>query len=83
LLVIKLWKEFGTVNIVPEKVRARRKEMGLSQEILAEKSGLSVGTISDIERGLVTKVKEVALFKLSKALLYDPEDLLEEGETNE
>lgn len=34
-----------------ERVRSRRKEIGLSQKALAERSGLSQTTISDIERG--------------------------------
>ena len=68
----------------PDKIRARRKEIGITQEELSKKSGLGVGTISDIENGIVTNIKEWALFSLAKTLLFDPEDLLkEEGEAHE
>ena len=37
-----------------EALRVRRKEMGLTMQTVADKAGLSVGFISQVERGLAT-----------------------------
>jgi transcriptional regulator with XRE-family HTH domain len=68
-------------------MRARRIEMGLSQEDLARLTNISVFTISRTESGASNGMRLETLVTLAKALLYDPEDLLidedEEGEANE
>ena len=38
-------------NVFGENIKNRRKRMGLTQEQLAEKAGVSKNTISDIETG--------------------------------
>lgn len=45
-------------------LRARRQEAGLTQETLAEKSGLSVRTISDLERGIHPRARRSTLDRL-------------------
>jgi len=45
----------GTRDGLGEFIRSRRKAAGLTQEELAERCGLSVRAISDIERGHTTR----------------------------
>ena len=53
---------------MPYKVRDRRRELGMSQEELAEKSGVSRATISRLESGELLMVKTGTLIKLAEAL---------------
>lgn len=69
----KLLKTFG------RSVRSLRKRRGLSQEDLAEKSGISRNYISDIERG-VRNLGLLALVALAKALRVSLRELVEEIE---
>src|SRR5262249_47273534 len=55
------------IRIVGRRVKALRKQQGLSQEKLAEKVGKSVDAISSIERGVSTPMLETA-YGLSEAL---------------
>lgn len=56
------------MNTFSERVRSRRKELGLSQKDLADATGLSQTTISDIERGRNDGSREVvALAKVLRA----------------
>ena len=45
-----------------------RKNKGLTQKRLAEKSGISRVTIANIERGAVTDLKVSTMLKLANAL---------------
>ena len=45
-----------------------RKDKGLTQEVLAEKSGISRVTIANIERGAVTNLKISTMLSLANAL---------------
>lgn len=65
----KLLKTFG------RSIRSYRKQRGMSQEDLAEKSGLSRNYISDIERG-VRNPSLLALIGIAKALRMPLRDLL-------
>lgn len=49
-----------------ERVKARRKELRLTQKELASKSGVSQTTISDMERGRNSGSREIAM--LARAL---------------
>ena len=53
-----------------------RIEAGLTQEQLAEKSGISRVTIANIERGVVAFIKSSTIIKLADALKVDPQVLL-------
>lgn len=55
------------IRIVGRRVKALRKQQGLSQEKLAEKVGKSVDAISSIERGVSMPMLETA-YALSEAL---------------
>ena len=58
-----------------EKLKALRKERGLSQAQLADKAGLSNGAIGNYESGKRTKISVEALCRLADALSVDPEEL--------
>lgn len=55
-----------------ERIKARRCELGLSQEELANRAGLSRIEISNLERGATRFARWQTLLKLSKALEVSP-----------
>ena len=61
--------------ILGNRIRESRKERGFSQEILAEKSGVSTNTISRIEGGQMAMSVGI-LQKIVKALGVDANTLL-------
>ena len=56
-------------------MKKRRHELKITQEELAEKSGVSRGTISLMENGLVVNSKFETISKLAKALDSKIEDI--------
>ncbi len=62
-----------------ELVRRHRKAAGLSQEELAERTGLSVRALGDIERGSVSRPRRSTVSLLSEALGLDPSGRDEPG----
>lgn len=56
-------------------VRATRVELGMTQEVLAEKSGLHQTYVSDVERGRRNVTLDV-VSRLADALHVSPLDLL-------
>lgn len=52
-----------------------RKDKGLTQEELAEKSGISRVTIANIERGAVTNLKISTMLNLANALNSTVEEI--------
>lgn len=58
------------MNTFRDRVKNRRKELGLSQDALAKKAGLSQTTISDIERGRNDGSREI--LDLACALKVQP-----------
>lgn len=52
------------LKLVGEQIRTIRKSKGLTQEELAEKSGLSLSYISDVERG----TRNISLESLEKII---------------
>ena len=50
------------------KIKGRRIELGLSQDQLAEKSGVARTVISQLETGSRTVITTETMFKLAKAL---------------
>ena len=61
-------------RIVGQKVRAYRKQAGLSQEALAEKASLSYKYLGEVERGCVN-VSLDSLMRVAKALKLKLNDL--------
>lgn len=56
-------------------MKKRRQELKITQEELAEKSGVSRGIISLMENGLVVNSKFETISKLAKALDSKIEDI--------
>lgn len=50
--------------LIGARIKAKRKEKGITQEVLAEKLSVSVGYISQLERG-TTKINLEALAKIA------------------
>lgn len=67
--------------ILSTNIKFYRKRLFLTQEKLAEKTGLSVQTINDIE-GCRTWVSDKSLIKIAEALQISPADLLIKQEDN-
>lgn len=61
----------------PDKLKKARKALGLTQEELAEKSGVSRGHISQIEAGNTKTTNPASIVKLAKALKVEVEDLMD------
>jgi transcriptional regulator with XRE-family HTH domain len=62
-------------RIVGQKIRAYRKQAGLSQEKLAEKASLSYKYLGEVERGYVN-VSLDSLMRIAKALGVCMHDLI-------
>ncbi len=58
------------------RVRNRRYELGLTQEELSQRTGLSTGHISDIENGNRKQIQGKTIKKLAKGLRLSLEALL-------
>lgn len=62
-------------KLIGKRIQSARKQARLTQEALAEKLGVSVGYVSQIERG-ITKVNLETLFAVCTILSRDPGELL-------
>ena len=65
-------------RIVGQKIRAYRKQAGLSQEKLAEKASLSYKYLGEVERGCVN-VSLDSLTRIAKALKVRLRDLVRDA----
>ena len=54
-----------------ERIRTLRKERGMTQAELAEKSGISRATLSKLENGLIAQISVVTLAEILNALGYE------------
>ncbi len=57
----------GEMHLLGERLRARRKDIGLTMQQVADQAGLSVGFISQIERG-ITSPSLSSLVSVSRVL---------------
>lgn len=65
-------------NIFKDNLKIYRKQESLTQEMLAEKSDLSISYIKQIESGSEFKnISLISLVKISKALNINLKDLFE------
>ena len=67
-----------TVTLNREKLRARRREKALTQEKLAEQSGLSDRYIRSLE-GEASQPSASVLYRISQALEVPMDDLMTAG----
>ena len=63
-------------NILGLRIKELRKQKGMSQELLADESGLSLRTIQRIENGHTNPTGET-LKRLSNALNVNPDELID------
>ena len=63
-------------NLLGLRLKELRKQKGMSQELLAEESGLSLRTIQRIENGETNPTGE-SLKRLSNALNVNPDELID------
>src|SRR5689334_18810559 len=68
------WMDGSSASTFGERLRRFREAAGLSQEALAERSGLSARGISDLERGLRRLPRLETVRLLADALPLDPDD---------
>ena len=64
---------------IGDRVRRARLRQGLTQLKLAAMSDLSLGTVSNIERGADIDTSDMTLYKLGKALGEDFTDRQQES----
>ncbi|OCZ50845.1 helix-turn-helix transcriptional regulator [Dehalobacter sp. TeCB1] len=69
-------EEIQFIKNIGFKIQFLRKQRGLSQNQLAEKSGLSYTTISHLESTAVYGVSIISLYRIAQALSVDPSQLL-------
>ena len=67
------------LNELGQKVVARRQELGLSQDALAEKAKVSRPYISLIERGEAQNISVRVLLQLADALNFAPSELISDS----
>ena len=69
----------GYMNIIAEKIAHRRKELGITQKELAEKSGVNIRMIQQYESRVkdINKAAVITVMSLSKVLGCQVEDLME------
>jgi len=69
-------------EILSQNIKQQRKRYDLTQEKLAEETGLSAQTINDIE-GCRTWVSDKTLVKLAESLRVTPAELLAKNDSAE
>lgn len=65
-------------KLIGERIKRARKSVGITQEVLAEKLNVSIGYISQIERG-ITKISLDLLGAVSTVLGCDVASLISES----
>ena len=62
-------------KLIGGRIKSARKRIGMTQEILAEKIDVSIGYVSQVERG-ITKISLDLLAEISTALNCDISELV-------
>ena len=68
-------------KLIGERIKRVRKSNGMTQDLLAEKLGVSIGYVSQVERG-ITKISLDLLGAISSALECDIASFIAESATN-
>ncbi len=68
-------------KLIGERIKKARKSVGMTQELLAEGLGVSIGYVSQVERG-ITKISLDLLGKISAILNCDIASLVAQSATN-
>ncbi|HLW00058.1 MAG TPA: helix-turn-helix transcriptional regulator [Ktedonobacterales bacterium] len=69
-------EEEGSVRVILQYLKRWRRKRRMSQEMLHQQSGVSVNSISLLERG-VRKANPATIGNLARALRIRPEELVE------
>ena len=64
------------INILGRKIKEKRKQKKLTLKTLSKMTNISQSELSKIERGEISNPSNVFLFRLSKALDVEDNDLL-------
>lgn len=68
-------------KLIGERIQKARKSKGMTQDVLAEKLGVSIGYVSQVERG-ITKISLDLLGAISGILERDIAEFITESATN-
>ena len=68
-------------KLIGERIKRVRKSRNMTQEIMAEKLNVSIGYVSQVERG-ITKISLDLLGAISAILNYDIAEFISESATN-
>ena len=68
-------------TLIGERIKKARRVCGMTQEILAEKLGVSIGYVSQVERG-ITKISLDLLAAISTILSCDIASLITDSAIN-
>lgn len=68
-------------KLIGERIKRARKMKGMTQEALAEKLNVSIGYVSQVERG-ITKISLDLLAAISAILEYDIANFVSESVVN-
>ena len=68
-------------KLIGERIQKARKAKGLTQDVMAERLGVSIGYVSQVERG-ITKISLDLLGAISSVLDCDIASLITESATN-
>ena len=68
-------------KLIGERIKKARKLNGITQDVLAEKLGVSIGYVSQVERG-ITKISLDLLGAISSILECDISSFITESATN-
>lgn len=68
-------------KLIGDRIKRARKAKGMTQEALAEKLNVSIGYVSQVERG-ITKISLDLLAAISSILKYDIASFVSESAVN-
>ena len=68
-------------KLIGERIKRERKASGMTQDVLAEKLGVSIGYVSQVERG-ITKISLDLLGAISSILNCDVASFITESATH-
>ena len=68
-------------KLIGDRIKKARKFKGITQDVLAENLGVSIGYVSQVERG-ITKISLDLLAAISSILECDIASLITESATN-
>ena len=68
-------------KLIGERIKQSRKAKGMTQEVLAERLGVSIGYVSQVERG-ITKISLDLLGAISSVLDCNVASLISESAVN-